>query len=235
MQTFWIVIISVLVLVGLAMIAFLVWYFNSKKPWDPVDPPMDPIGPIGPPNSPILNYGDTLLLTNKLSNIALAVCGTGTRPTITDCTASYNVTLATSTSLASQKWKVLNQQNNNKSGPVRYGDQIILTSLYRAGPGLNLAACGVTYPLSGPVSVCGVNVVAGRTLKEPITETWTIVGGTVGANVMNKDTVQLSSGYAPTLFLSACGYYNAGGVCGVNVSLRTDDAAPQSKFWSINK
>lgn len=233
MQTFWIVIISVLVLLGLVAIAFLLWYFSTKNPGAPGKPgapggsPLDPIGPGQPPRSPIISYGDTIKLISSLNGIALSVCGLGTS---SDCSASYNVSLSTDTRLITQQWSIMSYQPNiPKTGPVRYGDRIIVKSLYIPSPGQYLATCGNTG------DNCGVNVVCGRTTPDQASQTWMIVGGTVGAAVMANDIIQLKSEYSPTSYLSACGTYKTnGGVCGLNVSLGTN-IIQGSSSWSITK
>lgn len=227
MQTFWIIIISVMVLLGLAVIAFLLWYFSTGKPGSTPGSPLDPIGPGRPPSSSV-NYGDTIKLINKGNGIALSVCGLGTS---SDCSASYNVSLSTNTRLSTQQWSIISYQPNvPKTGVVRYGDRIIVKSLYISSPGQYLAACGNT------TDNCGVNVVCGRTTPDEASQTWTIVGGTIGATVMTNDIIQFQSMYSPQFYLSACGTYKTnGGTCGLNVSLGTANTLAVNKSWTITK
>lgn len=173
-----------------------------------------------------INYNDIIQLQNQWGGQnLLSTCGGAP-----NC-GTYNVTLRTDTiEPTSQLWQITNEDlNPGPNTPVKYGDNVQLKNQY--GDKLNLAACGNTDSSTS----CGVNVIVGRTSPDKSSRTWTIVGGTIGNPVKPNDVIQLKNGYN-NLLLSSCSYYEAGGNCGVNVSLRTDTSNsdyPSSTSWKI--
>ena len=195
---------------------------QSNQPNQPNPPGQNQPPTTAPTAKPTINYGDTIQLKNQLNGLLLSSCGGAS-----ECPATSNATLRTDTiAPTSQQWQIMSTSNIQSGTPVKYGDKIYLKNLY--GNQELLASCG------NIGTNCGLNVVVGRNNPDIPSQTWTVQGMTTGTNVSVGDTVQLMNGYTAVV-LSACGYFEAGGNCGINVSLRTDNGDPQSKFWTITK